>query len=488
MEPASVAQEAPVRYRKSFIPVARPACEWRSDGTLLLRSLIPTPQIHETCFGEFVQRWAAERRDAQAIQERDGEQGWRGVTWAQFWQQLRSVAAGLLELGLGTTRPLMILSENSVEQAVLVAAAEYAGIPTAAVSPAYSMQSKGFDRLKGHYTLLEPGAVFVQDATQYRNAIEALQLSPHEVICVRCDGEGGVSWQTLAHRTPMPEHARRLADARASIQPDHVARIFFTLDPTGEPKAVPLSYRNLNAIFAQVRHQAGDGPPPVLLDWLPWNHAFGGLGTMSRIMVNGGSLYIDDGRPTPQLFGRTLRNLREISPSTFATVPSVWVMLLTELERDADLARKFFRNMQYMSFGCASLPQPLWTRIQQLAEETTGERILFVSGYGSTETGALGSNHAVPGDDSTNIGVPQPGVELKLVPLNGDDGRYEVRMRGPSLFNGYYRRPDLTQSAFDTEGFYSLGDAVRLVDPADPTQGMRYAGRVVEDFKLINGT
>ncbi len=476
------------RYRDAGLTRPNVVHETRADGSIVLRAVEAPLEVPQVGFSAFVPRWARERGTQPAFSERDGPDRWRTLTWSQFHQQMLAAAASLLELGLGQQRPLMILSGNSLEQAVLIAACDYVGIPSAPVSPSYSLLSTEFTRLRGIHELVEPGAVFVQSAALFAKALQAIGTPAEQVIAVQGAQH---AWQALLDTPLTPERLGRVETARAAIQPhEHIARIYLTSGSTGVPKGVPITYHNLRAMMGQILYTHGGMPAEtmVLLDWMPWNHLFAGVGNLGRVFTLGGSYYIDDGRPLPGQFARTVHNLREIAPSVFASVPGAWAMLAVELERDELLARQFFSRLKFAGYGGASLPRDTWQRFQNAAVRTTGEQIVFVSGFGSTETTGLGSTFNQPSDDVGSVGVPQPGMEVKLVPLDGGDGRFEVRMRGRHIFPGYLKRPDLTAAAVDGEGFYSLGDAIRLVDPADPAKGMRYAGRCVEDFKLSNGT
>ena len=477
-------------YRDTAFPQASTSCERRGDGTLILRSDHRLPDVHEKSVADFVPHWAAARGDTPAFCERAEDGAWRAITWAEMWAQVRAVGAAFLELGLSQERPLMLLSGNSIEYAVALLAAEYVGVPAVPVSPAYSLQSKDFVKLKGVVELVPPGAIFVQSAAPFEAALAALDCSGVPVIAVQGAKAHQHAWTDLIARTLSVERAAAVEAAHTAIGLDHTARVLFTSGSTGVPKGVISTFGNLRSLMAYQLYALGAlmDRQAIFLDWLPWHHAFGGVLNFGRVVLLGGTHCIDDGRPVAGQFERTVRNLREVSPTIFNSVPSAWAMLATELERDPALARSMFAKVVNFGYGGASLPIDVWQRIQAVAERTVGERIAFCSGLASTETNGGGTHCGWPTDDLGNIGVPKPGSEIKLLPLEGGDGRYEIRVRGTHNFVGYVKRPDLTEAAFDDEGYFRLGDAVRLVDPSDPGAGLRFAGRVVEDFKLVNGT
>ncbi|SFN43736.1 AMP-binding protein [Variovorax sp. OV329] len=482
---------AQASYRDSKLLNSAASHQRLADGTLLMKSLDEPGVIAESSFSEFVAQWAQSRGAQVALAERNGPDSWRTVDWAAFHRQMLSVAAALLELGLSQTRPLMILSGNSIELAVLTMAADYVGIPTAPVTPAAALMSQEFTRLIDMHALVEPAAVFVQSLGPFAKALEVLGTPAAEIIAVQGSTAGQITWQSLIETPMTPQRRAAVQAAHQAIDAERdVARIFFTSGSTGVPKGVPLHYRNAAAMIGQIRymHRPMLAETVVMLDWLPWSHAFGAVANLGRLFVTGGSFYIDDGRPLPALFGRTVQNLREVSPSFYANVPAAWAMLSAELERDEALAHSFFSRLNFAGYGGASLARDVWKRFQDVAVRTVGQRIVFASGFGATETTGLGSGFTMPGEEVDNIGLPGPGVELKLVPLEGEEGRYEIRTRGPHVFPGYLKRPDLSTAAFDDEGYYCLGDAVRLADPQAPEAGLRYAGRCVEDFKLGSGT
>lgn len=477
-----------VAYRATVFPAAQTICEWRNDGTLILRSTRQLPATGQKGFAGFIPQWASQRGDTLAFCERDSLGAWRSINWADTWRQVQAVGATLLDLNLDQDRPLMILSGNSIEQAILLLAAEYVGVPAASVSPAYSLQSNDCVRLKGVRDLVRPGALFVQTAMAFERAIAALDCPEAPVITVDGATARHCAWGDIIANTPARVDA--VEAAHNSIQAKDVARVLFTSGSTGTPKGVATSYGNLQALAAYLLDAFGTlvDQEPVFLDWLPWHHALGGVLNLGRSVLLGATHYIDDGRPMPGQFERTVRNLREISPTVFNSVPAAWMMLAGEMERDPVLARSLLSKAVNFGYGGASLPSDVWQRVQGVAERTIGERIAFCTGLASTETTGCGTYCGWPTDDVGNIGVPMPGSEVKLVPLDSGDGRYEIRVRGAYNFSGYLKRPDLTAAAFDEENFFRLGDAVQLADPADPCRGLRFAGRVVEDFKLTNGT
>ncbi len=397
-----------------------------------------------------------------------------------------ALTQGLLDLRLDAGSPVAILSGNSIEHALMTQAAMQARLPAAPVSPAYSLMSQDHAKLKYLFGLIKPKVVMVQDGPTFANALNALDLKGVTVVHVArpCESIESVAFADLA-ATPVTTDV----DASiAKITPDTVGKLLFTSGSTGMPKAVINTQGMMcanAAMMMQVRPRAADAPVSTVLDWMPWNHTMGGNALFNPLLIEGGTLYIDDGRPVPGQFDETIRNLREISPTYYANVPVGYAALAAAMEKDDALCRSFFRDLGLMGYGGARLPDDLYDRMQTLAVRATGERIVFYTGWGSTETGPTSTGTYWDTERVGLIGLPFPGVELKMVPCGS---KYELRLRGVNVTPGYFGQPELTKAAFDEEGFYRIGDAGVFVDPEDPVQGIIFAGRVVEDFKLTTGT
>src|SRR5580693_8838253 len=382
-------------------------------------------------------------------------------------------------------RPAVILSENDLEHLLLMLAGQHVGIPTAHISPVYSLVSSDLAQLRHCFSLLTPGLVFVSDGERYRHAIEVALADDMELVVTSAPPEfrrATVFSELLA--TP-PTSAVDAAHRR--IDPDEPAKFLFTSGSTGSPKAVINTHRMLcsnQQMIAQIFCFLQD-EPPVLLDWLPWNHTFGGNHNIGIALYNGGSFYIDDGKPGSALIAETIRNLREISPTVYFNVPKGYEDLLPALRADTQLRENFFRHLRLLFYAGAGLSQPVWDAYRDLALQTCGERIIMVTGLGSTETAPMAIQTTWETDQAGVIGIPIPGVEAKLVPRGA---KLEARVRGPNITPGYWRQPELTVQAFDEQGFYNFGDALKFVDPADVNKGFLFDGRFSEDFKLASGT
>ena len=464
------------------------AVERRADGTIVLQSnhrLKP----YERHVPAFLAKWAAEAPDRVGLAQRHGpDRSWSKLTYAEAKRQVDAATQALLDRGFGPDRPVMILSSNSIEFALLSMAAMQARAPLAPVSPAYSVMSQDHAKLKYVFDLVRPGLVFVQNGEVYARALAALDLSG--VLLVHVDKPPpqmqSLPWSELVATRPTDAVAQSIA----RIEPKTMAKFLFTSGSTGMPKAVINTQEMMCANLAMgqmARTRKADDPPPVMLDWLPWNHTMGGNATFQGNLADGGTTWIDDGKPLPGLFDETLRNLRDISPTYFANVPAGYAMLATALEKDDALAKSFFKNLNTLAYGGATLPDDLYTRMETLAVKYTGYRLPFVTGWGSTETAPTATTVHWASERVGLIGLPYPGVQLKMVPT-GEAGRYELRLKSVIVTPGYYKQPDLTAQMFDEEGFYKIGDAGRFVDPTDPSWGLVFDGRVVEDFKLTSGT
>ena len=473
----------PIEFLSRDVKVER-----RADGTVVLESnhKLKPYQKHVPAL---LARWAAEVPDRLWLAQRRGpDREWLKVTYADAKRQVDAVTQALLDRGFGPDRPVMILSSNSIEFALLTMAAMQARAPVAPVSPAYSVMSQDHAKLKYVFDLIKPGLVFVQNGEIYARALAALDLEG--VLLVHVDKPPprmqSLPWSELVAAKATDAVAR----SAAMIEPATVGKFLFTSGSTGMPKAVINTQEMMCAnvaMMSMARVRKPEDPAPVMLDWLPWNHTMGGNATFQGNLNEGGTTWIDDGKPLPGLFEETLRNLREISPTSFSNVPAGYAMLATALERDESLAKRFFKNIDVLSYGGATLSNDLYERMEALAVKHTGYRIPFTTGWGSTETAPTATSVHWASDRVGLIGLPYPGVRLKLVPT-GEDGRYELRLKSVIVTPGYFQRPDLTAAMFDEEGFYKIGDAGRFVDPADPSQGLIFDGRVVEDFKLSSGT
>jgi len=463
--------------------------ERRDDGTIILRNPHPMDDPHVNVIAP-LRQWAEEEPDRSWLVERGADGEWVHLTYKDANDRVNCVAQALLDrdMGLGGKNhgPVMILSGNSIDHAIMTYGAILAGVAAAPVSRSYSLMSSDFAKLKYVFELVEPKMIFVQDGQMYGPALGALELEGVEIVYVQNAPEGFevVPFQAFLDAAPTDDVEKSFA----SLTFDTVAKYLFTSGSTGMPKAVINTHRMMCVNTAMARsmlNEDGRDEVPVIINWLPWNHTFGGNSVLNGILSSGGTFYLDDGLPLPGFFEKTLRNLREVSPTTYSNVPSAFGVLVPELEKDDQLAETLFKNLKSLSYGGAALAQDLYDRIQAVAVRVTGHKIPFLTGYGATETAPVVTSVHWATDRMGLLGLPLPGVELKLVPA-GD--KFEVRVRGENITPGYHKRDDLTAKAFDDEGFYSLGDAAKFLNPDDPVQGLIFDGRVSEDFKLDTGT
>ena len=462
------------------------AVERRPDGVIVLQSRIPL-KAYEKHIPASLAKWARETPERIWLAQRAGpERQWRKLSYGDAKRTVDALTQGLLNLKLEPGRAVAILSGNSIEHALMTQAAMQARFPAAPVSPAYSLMSHDHVKLKYLFNLIKPALVMVQDGLAFEKALKALDLTGVTVVHVArpCEGIESTAFAELAATSVTGDVEASIAQ----ITPETVGKLLFTSGSTGMPKAVINTQQMMcanAAMMMQVRPRDPNAPQATYLDWMPWNHTMGGNALFNPVLTEGGTLYIDDGRPIPGMIDETLRNLREISPTYYANVPAGYAALAAAMEKDDALSRSFFKNLGLMAYGGARLPDDLYDRMQTLAVRATGERLVFYTGWGSTETSPTSTGTYWDTERVGLIGLPFPGVELKMVPVGS---KYELRLRGVNVTPGYFGRPDLTQAAFDEEGFYCIGDAGVFVDPADPVQGIIFAGRVVEDFKLTTGT
>ncbi len=483
---------APVKERRPEAAPVRPVrlgprdvvVERRPDGAVHLKSphaLAPYPAK----LTERLEYWAATAPGRVYLAQRDATGGWRKLTYAETLEKVRCIGAALLQRELSPERPIAILSGNDIEHALFGLAAMYVGVPYAPVSPAYSLISHDFGKLRSIVELLTPGLIFTADGEPYRRAIEAVVPPDVEVVVARNPLPGRPT--TLLQTLLTPAATTDADAAHARVRPDTIVKFLFTSGSTGTPKAVINTQRMWCANQAMILSQLAffEDDPPVIVDWSPWHHTAGGNHNFGFVLYNGGTLYIDEGKPVPGLIETTVKNLREVATNWYFTVPKGYEALLPYLRADAQLRNTFFRRLKVLWFAGAALSQSVFDQMQELALATCGERILFLTGLGSTESAPMAIARMWQSKDSTNMGVPVPGVELKLVPC---DGKLEARLRGPNIMPGYWRQDELTAAAFDADGYYRLGDALKFQDPEDPGEGLLFDGRVAEDFKLATGT
>jgi feruloyl-CoA synthase len=470
-------------YRPVSIGAAPVDISCDADGVWRLRSSEPLGAYPARLTDRLVE--GAERHPERTLVARRGADGkWVHISYREMLARARAIGQALADRGLSAERPLAILSGNDLEHLQMAFGAMYAGIPHCPLSPASSLISTDYDKLRHMLRLITPGLVYASDGDLYARAIQA--AVDEDVQIVLAGGE--VAGRKTTRLTELLATAPGNIDqVNRAIGPESIAKLLFTSGSTKLPKAVTTTQRMLcaNQQMLLQTFPCFAEEPPVLLDWLPWNHTFGGSHNVGIALYNGGSLYINDGKPTPQGFAETLRNLREIAPTVFFDVPKGWELLGDALEQDAALRDTFYSKMKLFFFAGAGLSQAAWDKLDRISEAHCGERIRVMTGLGMTETSPSCTFSTGPLIQAGYVGLPAPGCEMKLVPL---DGKLEARFRGPHVMPGYWRAPEQSGEVFDAEGYYCTGDALRFADEAHPEIGLMFDGRIAEDFKLSSGT
>lgn len=469
----------PISFGDPVIDIER-----RADGTIYLRPKRPLGD-YPVRITDRLHHWATTTPDRVFMAEREGGRGWRKITYAELLTASRHIASGLIQRGLSAERPVVILSGNSIDHALLAFGAFYAGIPFCPVSPAYSLVSKDYGKLSYLLKLLTPGLVFAEDADKFADALAA-NVSLGTEIAASYGSVPGRDVTLLADLMATPIRSD-LDAVHGKIGPDTIAKFLLTSGSTGNPKAVINTQRMICANQVMLRETLAflKDEPPVIIDWLPWNHTFGGNHNIGLTLYNGGSMYLDAGKPMPGGIEETVRNLQEISPTVYFNVPKGYESLLPYLRDDPGLRAKFFDRLHAMFFSGAALSPFVWNSLDELAVKEKGYRVPMLTGLGATETAPFFMSVNPRTSRSGHVGLPVSGNDAKLVPNNG---KMEVRAKGPNVMPGYWRQPDITAKSFDEEGFYKMGDALKPADPDDLNAGFDFDGRVSEDFKLASGT
>ena len=456
----------------------------RADGTIYARSPVSLGPYPDR-LTDRLEHWARLTPDRTFLAQRRAGGAWRRLSYSQALGEVRAIGAALLERGLSPQRPIAILSENGIAHALIGLAAMHVGIPYAPISTAYSLMSSDFGKLRQILGAVTPGLVFASDGNRYGAAIDA--CLPPDAELVLLDGEVPGQRATTFAELTAASAGEAVDAAHAATGPDTIAKFLFTSGSTGLPKGVINTQRMLCANQQMIAQHLAflQDEPPVLVDWLPWNHTFGGNHNTGLVLYNGGSLYIDEGKPMPGGIEMTVHNLREVAPTVYFNVPRGFEALLPYLQREKALRELFFSRVKLMFYAGAGLSQHIWDELDRLALETVGERIAMITGLGATETAPSAIFTTLGASQSGAVGVPLPGVELKLARV-GD--KLEGRVRGPSITPGYWRDEATTHKSFDEEGFYCFGDALRFLDEADEGKGFAFDGRIAENFKLATGT
>jgi feruloyl-CoA synthase len=480
---------AGVRYRPLRFGVTRGLLRDGAGGVQYLRAEQPLEPYARRMTDRFL-HWVETAPDrtfmARRVRNADGSTGdWRKLSYREAHAAARSIGQALLDRGLGPERPVAILCENGLEHAMLALGCLLVGVPYCPVSPPYATVSVDYDKLRHVLDTITPGLVFVPDVARYGSAVRAVVPPELEVVAVdgQIEGRQTTAWEDLLKTAPTPA----VEAAMEKTGPDTITKFLFTSGSTKLPKAVVNTHGMWCANQQQMRQSMPvlAEEPPVLVDWLPWNHTFGGNHDVGLTIYNGGTLYIDDGKPTPAGMAETLRNLREIAPTIYFNVPTGFEAIAHAMKADPVLRRNLLSRVRMFFYSGAALAQPIWDLLHEVQEAEIGERIVMGTGLGMTESSPFAIFVTSPEVKSGYLGLPTPGMELKLVPV---DGKTEVRYKGPNITPGYWRNPEATRESFDDEGFFCTGDAVLWIDDQDPHKGLKFDGRIAEDFKLATGT
>ncbi|HEX6224680.1 MAG TPA: feruloyl-CoA synthase [Chryseolinea sp.] len=460
--------------------------EVRADGSILIRSTVALQPTAHRLTG-YLAHWAKARPEKVFVAQRSmGETygKWDSLTYSEVFKRVRNISQALLSRNLSSEHPVVVLSGNSIEHALVGLACLHVGIPFSPLAPAYSLRSADFDKLRHIFRLLTPGLVFVKDAVQYEKALAGV-ASDIEIVSLT-PPKGNFNYTSFDELLKTPAK-QSVDEAHLAIEGHSIAKILFTSGSTGLSKGVINTHENLTTNLQQITQTFPffRDEDLELVDWLPWNHTFGGNHNFGITLFNGGTLYIDDGNPTPEGISRTVDNLAGRKPTTYFNVPKGFEMLLPFLRSDAKFRQEFFSNLKMLFYAGAGMAQHVWDALESLSLETTGNKIMIGTGLGCTESCPSALFASKPGGYSGLLGVPVPGMDLKLVRRQG---KLEARYKGKNIFPGYWRQPELTAQSFDDEGFYCTGDALLFVDESDPTKGMLFNGRIAEDFKLSTGT
>jgi feruloyl-CoA synthase len=478
--PADETPFADVHFAKRSLAIERSA-----DGSLILKNLTPLAS-YPNQISDYLRHWAGTYPERIFLAEREPSGAWRSLTYGEAMAAANCVSQSLIDFNLSSDHPVMALGGNSIEMAILSLGTMQIGIPFAPVSPSYSLMSEDFGKLKYIFELIDPAILYVPEAAPFKNALAAIldeNKTKRPILISNIDEPGFLAFSELTNRSPGSE----VEQAYAQVNGDSIAKYLFTSGSTGMPKAVITTQRMLCANATGVCQQLPvlEDHPPVVVDWMPWHHVAAGNLTFNVILRSGGTYYIDKGRPTLKEFDVTIQNLKSVQPTFFQNVPLVYERLAPYLEEDDKFAQHFFGKIDFMLYASAPMPAPVQQRLDRISTKAVGKRIPFISSLGATETAPACILCHWPSKAPGNLGLPMPGVDIKLVPISG---KMEMRVKGPNVTPGYFGNADATKAAFDADGYYCMGDAVKFVDADQPSEGLQFDGRLVENFKLATGT